>query len=58
MRDILFLQKEDLGFGDLFYVLYYVGIHAAAIHFFLTAGADPGFVDETETEGERRSKEL
>ena len=58
MRDILFLQKEDLGFSDLLYVLYYVGIHAAAIYYFLTAGRNPGFVDDTETEGERRSKEL
>jgi len=47
MRDILFLQKEDLGLSDLFYILYYVAIHALAIYYFMTAGEDPGYVDET-----------
>ena len=50
MRDILLLQKEDLGLSDLLYVVYYIGIHASAIYFFLTAGSNPGFVDETETQ--------
>ena len=58
MRDILFFQKEDMGFGDLLYVLYYAGIHGLAIYFFLTAGYSPGFVDETETEGELKRREL
>ena len=43
MRDILLL---DAGFsiGNLFYVVYYVGVHAMAIHYFMTAGENPGFV--------------
>ena len=58
MRDILFFQKEDMGLSDLLYVIYYAGIHGLAIYYFLTAGENPGFVDETETESELRSREL
>ena len=44
MRDIL-LFDIDFSFTNLLYVVYYVAVHALAIHYFLTAGANPGFVD-------------
>ena len=31
--------------SNLLYVVYYVSVHALAIHYFLTAGANPGFVE-------------
>ena len=43
LRDIILLDA-DFSIGNLFYVVYYVGVHALAIHYFLTAGANPGFV--------------
>ena len=46
MRDILLLQKATT-LGDWLYVCYYIAMHALAIHFFLTAGDNPGFVEET-----------
>ena len=45
MRDIL-LFDIDFSFTNLLYVAYYVTVHALAIHYFLTAGANPGFVDD------------
>ena len=44
MRDIL-LFDIDFSFSNLLYVVYYFSVHALAIHYFLTAGANPGFVD-------------
>ena len=43
MRDILTFETE-FSFANLLYVLYYIGVHGLAIHYFLTAGANPGFV--------------
>ena len=43
LRDIVLLDA-DFGIANLLYVVYYVGVHALAIHYFLTAGANPGFV--------------
>ena len=57
MRDIMFL-KNGLRLADVAYVVYYVGVHGLAIHFFLTAGATPGFVKETETEDDKKAFEL
>ena len=52
MRDIL-LFDIDFSFANLLYVAYYVTVHALAIHYFLTAGANPGYVDgEDEDENE------
>ena len=59
MRDILSFQKEEsISLGDIVWVIYYIGIHYAAIHYFLTTGQNPGFVDETETEIELKAKEM
>ena len=44
--------------GNLFYILYYFGISGAAIWYFLNAGKNPGFVDETESEDSKRRREL
>jgi len=38
------------------YMLIYYLIHATSIFLFLTAGGNPGFVDETETPQSRREK--
>ena len=48
-RAILFFQKEDYGFGDFLFLVVYIAVHGAAIHYFMTAGENPGFVDETQT---------
>ena len=53
LRDIIFLQKDPIVVGDIVWLVYYIGIHYTAIHYFLTAGANPGFLDETETPKER-----
>ena len=44
MRDILLFEVE-VSLSNLLYVVYYVSVHALAIHYFLTAGANPGFVE-------------
>ncbi len=38
------------------YMIIYYLIHATSIFLFLTAGRNPGFVDETETPQSRREK--
>ena len=40
------------------FIIYYFGVSGAAIHFFITAGANPGFVDETISEDDKRMMEL
>ena len=50
MRDILFLQKDQLCYSDFLYVVYYIAVHSLAIHYFLTAGNQPGVVDEVDTQ--------
>jgi hypothetical protein len=42
--------------GDVWYLIEYVLSHALSIYLFLTAGSNPGFVDETETPKSRREK--
>ena len=44
--------------GNLFYIIHYFGISGAAIYYFLNAGKNPGFVDETETEDSKTAREL
>ena len=51
LRDILSFAV-DFSFLNILYVLYYVGIHGLAIHYFMTAGANPGFVSDTTTSAE------
>lgn len=38
--------SKALDNGGYGYFFYYIGVHIAAIYFFLTAGADPGWADE------------
>ena len=42
--------------SELWYLLEYIVSHALSIYLFLTAGRNPGFVDETETPNSRREK--
>lgn len=49
------LRDVDLP-SDLWYLLEYFLSHALSIYLFLTAGSNPGFVDETETPKSRREK--
>lgn len=45
--------------GDLYsltYVVFYIGNQVVAVFYFLTAGRNPGFVDETETAESKREK--
>ena len=44
--------------GDISYILYFFGIQAIAVYYFLTAGENPGFVDETESEESKRKTEF
>ena len=39
---------NDFSLGGLIWFIYYVGIHALAIHYFLTAGNNPGFAKESD----------
>ena len=57
LRDA-FLFAEGGIIANIVYILYYFGVSGAAIYYFLTAGENPGFVDETETEDARRMREL
>lgn len=50
LRDILLLDAE-FSIVNLFYIFYYVGVHALAIHYFLTAGDNPGFVATQDEHG-------
>ena len=56
LRDILTLQSEAITAGGLLWLIYYIGIHYAAIHYFLTSGSNPGFVDETDGSGDACTK--
>lgn len=56
LRDILVFDAE-FSFSNLLYVVYYVSVHALAIHYFLTAGAEPGFVALPDSE-EKDNDEL
>jgi len=49
------LRDVDLP-SDLWYLIEYFLSHALSIYLFLTAGSNPGFVDETETPKSRREK--
>ena len=49
LRDIL-VFKNGFILGDFIYLIFYIGFHGLAIYYFLTAGARPGFVNETEAE--------
>ena len=51
-------MKDGSIIGNLFYILNYFGISGAAIYYFLNAGKNPGFVDETETEDSKTAREL
>ena len=57
LRDILLL-KNGFNLADFVYLLYYIAIHGLAIYFFLTAGANPGFVGETATESDQKALEM
>jgi len=41
---------DPLNFGNLLYVSYFFTIQCLATYFFITAGLNPGYVDETQTE--------
>ena len=49
LRDIITL-KNGFILSDFIYLIYYTSFHGLAIYYFLTAGARPGFVNETEAE--------
>jgi len=57
LRDII-LFKNGFSLRDVLYLIYYVGIHGLAIHYFLTAGTKPGFVSDTETEIDKKAFEM
>ena len=57
LRDA-FLMIGDSLITNMIYVLYYFGISGAAIYYFLNAGKNPGFVDETESEDSKKRREL
>ena len=57
LRDIILFQV-DFSFVNLLYVVYYIGVHGLAIYYFMTAGGEPGFVDETISESDRKSTEM
>jgi hypothetical protein len=57
LRDII-LFKNGFDFSDILYLIYYIGIHGLAMHYFLTAGAKPGFVSDTETEVDKKAFEM
>lgn len=41
---------------SVFYIMVYYTVQVLSIWLFLTAGSNPGFVDETETPNSRREK--
>lgn len=41
---------------SLTYVVFYVGVQVVSVFYFLTAGRNPGFVDETETPESKKEK--
>jgi len=56
---ILYPNKLKLAFQDSFFTFYgwsFLLIHGVAIYLFLTAGRNPGYVDETETPQSRKEK--
>ena len=57
LRDIILFQV-DFSFVNLLYVVYFVGVHGLGIHYFMTAGDDPGFVSDTQTEFDHKSHEM
>ena len=57
LRDSLLFVEGGI-ISNLFYILHYFGVSGLAIYYFLTAGKNPGFVDETESEDAKRLKEL
>ena len=57
LRDaVLFVEGGIV--ANIVYILHYFGVSGAAIYYFMTAGENPGFVDETESEEAKRLKEL
>ena len=46
LRDAL-IMKDGYSIKSLLYVLYYCIVTGLSIHYFLTAGKNPGYVDET-----------
>lgn len=48
--------SKAIGKNELFFIVTFLGIHVVSIYLFLTAGKNPGFVDETETVLSRREK--
>ena len=40
-------MHDGFSMGNLFYIFHYFGITSLAIYFFIHAGDNPGFVDET-----------
>ena len=50
LRDMIFFQREEFYVSDIFYLAYYVGMHGLAIYYFLTAGENPGFVEDSSIE--------
>ena len=57
LRDAL-LFKNGSFIGNLAYLIYFIGISGAAIYYFITTGKNPGFVDETISEDDKRIFEL
>ena len=57
LRDaIMFVDGSFI--GNITYVVYYFTISGAAIYYFMTAGKNPGFVDETISEVDKKMFEL
>ena len=57
LRDIITL-KNGFILSDFIYLIYYTSFHGLAIYYFLTAGARPGFVNETEAEIDQKTLEM
>lgn len=48
--------KSAFHTNSVFYLALYYSVHLISLWLFLTAGSNPGFVDETETPNSRREK--
>ena len=64
LRDIITFASSDEEGGvrstisGWLWLVYYFGLHGIAIFYFLTTATNPGFVDDTWTESERKEREM